>query len=199
MPKIEVEEAEWNARGQLTNVISNMLKHPTGRAKLLQAQKEVYPDTPIPEIDAAKPVLDEVGKVRKDFEDYKKSREELDAKREQDARLTAFANEWEGAKQRVRDRYPDFNDKAIEEIDKFAQEKGIPDFEAAAARYREMHPPATIAEPSGSGGWGFFEEHQDSMKDNMEKLMQSHGDNEAVTGKMVNDALAEIRGGRRAA
>lgn len=197
MPKIEVEEAEWNARGQLTQVVSGLLKNPKSRPLMLQAQKEAYPESVIPEIDAAKPVMTEIEKVRTEFADYRKAQEEKETKALNESKLNAFAAEWAAQKGRVRDRYPDFNDKALEEIEKFATEKGIPDFEAAAARYRELNPPAQIQTPH-TGGWGFFEENTDTLKDDMDKLMQSHGDNDAVTNHMVNEALADIRG-RRAA
>jgi hypothetical protein len=199
MPKIEVEEAEWNARGQLTGTIQKLLSNPKSRPLLLKAQREAFPETPIPEIDAATPILDEVSKVRKDFDEWKAAQEKKEQEREAADKINAFASEWTRQKGRVRERYPDFTDSAIDEIEKFATEKGIPDFEAAAARYRELNPPATVEAPH-SGGWGFFDESSnESLKDQMEKLMVAKGDNEAVTNKMVNDALTEIRGGRRAA
>lgn len=197
MPKVEVEEAEWNARGQLTQVVSALLKNPKARPLMLRAQKEAFPESVIPEIDAAQPVMTEIEKVRKDFEDYRKANEEKEAAAQNESKIKAFADEWAKQKDAVRSRYPDFNEKAIEDIEKMATEKGIPNFEAAADHYRALNPPAAIQSPH-TGGWGFFDENTDTLKDSMDKLMQSHGDNDAVTNKMVNEALADIRG-RRAA
>ena len=197
MAKIEVEEAEWNARGQLTNVVSELLKHPESRPLMLEAQKKRFPESVIPEIDAAKPVLDKVDALSKKFDDYVSKEQERVAKEMNDAKIRAFADKWAAQKVAVRERYPDFNDTALEEIEKMATEKGIVDFEAAADHYRRLNPPAAIQSPQ-TGGWGFFDDNADTLKDSMDKLMQSRGDNDAVTNKMVNEALADVRG-RRAA
>lgn len=194
MPKIEVEEADFNAGRQLGQIFTQMLRNPKARPLVLRAQKETFPDAAIPEIDAAKPIEDAVGAVRKEFEEFKAAQAKEKQDQEAQARTSAFIAQWELQKKNVRERYRDWNEKAIEEVEKFAQEKGIPDFEAAAARYRELNPPAQIAESSGSGGWNFFDSPQDDIKDFMEKQMASKGDDDIGLDRQVRSVLAELHG-----
>lgn len=199
MPKIEVDEADYQQSTQLRQRFEKALRDPKNRAKLLEAWQEANPDIVIPEVAAKKPVMDEVQAVTKKFDDFIKEQADKEAKREEDARINAFKSSWESQKKAIRDEYQ-LNDAGVSEVEKLAQERGIPDLEAAAALFRKLNPPAEVGAPAGGvGGWGFFEEPQDNMKENMEKLMKSSGDNDQVLNSMIRETLADVRGQRRAA
>lgn len=199
MPKIEVDEADYQQSTQLRQRFEKALRDPKNRAKLLEAWQEANPDIVIPEVAAKKPVMDEVQAVTKKFDDFIKEQANKEAKREEDARINAFKSSWESQKKAIRDEYQ-LNDAGVSEVEKLAQERGIPDLEAAAALFRKLNPPAEVGAPAGGvGGWGFFEEPQDNMKENMEKLMKSSGDNDQVLNSMIRETLADVRGQRRAA
>ena len=199
MPKIEVDEADYQQSTQLRQRFEKALRDPKNRAKLLEAWQEANPDIVIPEVAAKKPVMDEVQAVTKKFDDFIKDQADKEAKREEDARINAFKSSWESQKKAIRDEYQ-LNDAGVSEVEKLAQERGIPDLEAAAALFRKLNPPAEVGAPAGGvGGWGFFEEPQDNMKENMEKLMKSSGDNDQVLNSMIRETLADVRGQRRAA
>jgi cytochrome P450 len=198
MARVEIEEADLKANQTLANTIQAMLRHPEARKRVLEAQKIIQPNAVIPEIDAAKPVTDAIEAMRKEMAEERAARqkekeEELTARRVND-----FKSSWERAKDTVRGLYTDLNEDGISAIEKMAEERGIADFEAAAALWRRDHPPATPQAPGGSG-WAFFEDPQDNVKEFMEKQMASKGEDESGLARQVNSVLADIRGTKRAA
>jgi hypothetical protein len=200
MAAVQIEEAELlNHRGN-TAALAAMLANKDARKLVLQAQKIVKPDAVIPEIDARAPVDEAVAALTKRLDEEKAEREKEKRERDEKERLDSFKNSWERQKQIVRDRFPDINDQGIEAIDALAKERGIPDFESAADTFRRLNPPASVGDSSsGTGSWGFFESPPDNLKEHMKVLMDTKGQSEATTNKMINEALAEYRGQRRAA
>ena len=203
MAKIEVEEADYQQAAQsvvLKKRMDAILADPKKRSRFLEAWQEVNPDIVIPEVRAKEPVMEEIKAVREELANDRKARADEKAKDEEEKRLSAFTQTWEKQKHTVRQTYPDLNEKGMEEIEKLAKEEGIPNLEAAAALFRQRHPPAEVGAPNGGiGGWGFFEQPQDNMKENMEKLMASGGENEQVLNSMIRETLADVRGQRHAA
>lgn len=199
MPKVEIEEADLLANQQLARTIQAMMANPDARKRLLEAQKIVNPQAVTPK-DYQDEVREEVTKLRADIEADKKARDEAATKAESERKTQEFLAQWERAKANLREKYPDLNDKGIEEIENLAKTRGIPDLEAAGALFRELHPPATPAQPSGPSGFNLFDTPaQDDLKDDMKKLMESGGDNEQTLNKMIRDTLDQVRGNRRAA
>lgn len=201
MPQVQVEESELlQLRGNST-ALGQMLANKDARSLVLKAQKIVKPDAVIPELDARAPIDEALGEFRKEFGDFRKSIEERETKQEEARRLNEFKASWESQKRTIRDRYPTLNDAGIEEVEKLAKDRGIPDLEAAGALFMQLHPPAPLGDPNagGMGGWNFFDAPQDNMKDHMKVLMESRGDNEPELNSMIRETLADVRGQRRAA
>jgi hypothetical protein len=199
MPKVEIEEADFLANQQLAKTIQSMMGNPEARKKLLEAQKIVNPQVVTPK-DYQDEVLSEIAKEREARLALEKKIEDEKKAAETEAKTREFLSSWESAKARLRDKYPDLNDKGIEEIENLAKTRGIPDLEAAGALFRELHPPATPEHPSGPSGFNLFDTpQQDDLKDDMKKLMESGGENQAVLDKMIRDTLGQIRSQRRAA
>lgn len=201
MPQVQIEEAELaNLRGNST-ALGQMLANKDARSLLLKAQKIVKPDAVIPEIDARAPVDEALETIRKEMADDRAARAKEKTDEDERRRLDAFKNSWDAQKRVIRDRYPALNDAGIDEIEKLAKERGIPDLEAAGALFMQLHPPAPVGDPNagGMGGWNFFDAPQDNMKEHMAKLMESKGDNEPELNSMIREAIADVRGQRRAA
>jgi hypothetical protein len=199
MAKVEIEEADFLASRQLTQAIQAMMAKPESRKKLLEAQKIVNPNA-VTARDYQDEVLDEVRKERDERLAFQKKLEDDKAAEAVERRTSEFRSTWERQKQTVRERYPDLNDKGVEDIEKLAQDRGIPDLEAAAALYRQLNPPPAIEHPSGPSGFNLFDiPQQDDMKDHMKKLMDSGGENESELNAMIRETLADVRGQRRAA
>jgi len=199
MPKVEIEEADLLANQQLAKAIQSMMANPDARKKLLEAQKIINPTAVTPK-DYQDEVMAEVAKEREARLALEKKIEDDKKAEETDRKTKEFLASWESAKSRLRDKYPDLNDKGIEEIENLAKTRGIPDLEAAGALFRELHPPATPEHPSGPSGFNLFDApQQDNIRDDMKKLMESGGENQQVLDKMIRETLADVRGQRKAA
>lgn len=199
MPKVEIEEADLLAQQKIFDAVKKMAANPQARELLNKAQKIVDP-TIVTATDYQDELRKEIAERDKKFTELEKKFEDDKAAREADAKKQAFVSEWEAQKKAVRDRYPDLNDEGMAAIQKLAEEKAIPNFEAAAALFRTLNPPATPAASDGPVHWNMFDaQQQDGMKDYVDKLMKAGGEDAAAESAMVRDTLNEIRGLKRAA
>lgn len=193
MAKIEVDETEVAASQQLTRLFADVLNNPEARKKFLEAKKVARPNEPIPEIDAAKPVVDMVSGVEKKLDEFlaaqrKEKEEENSAKR-----VAEFTASWDRSKAKLKAE-EGWLDDGLEKVESFAKDRGIPDFEAAAALWLKQNPPPSPTEPSGYGRWDMFNAPSEGESDYMKKLLETRGESEAVVNNEIKAALAEIRG-----
>lgn len=194
--QIEVDETEYLAQQQLAVHLANIMNNKDARVLLQKATKIVAPNASIPEIDAAEPIMAEVNKLKADLEAEKKARAEEKAQDEADRKARKFASRWESDKQALRDE--GWMDDAIAGVEKFAEEQGIPDLEAAALKYAKRHPVPAPVQPGGITNFNLFEPQAES-DDSMKKLMDGRGDDSGALNSMINKALADVRGGNRRA
>src|SRR5229473_4906350 len=168
MPTVEIDELEFQQNKNLRDTISKMMANPKAKRKLLEAEKVLFPDKKIPEIDDPNPTEEALASARKDFEDYKKEQSDKEAKREQEDKIRSLtAQKNEGIAQLRRDGWLK---ESIEEVEKIMDEKGILDPMIAAAYYEKMHPPSDPVMPGGSGSWGFLE-HNAADQDEFTKQL----------------------------
>ena len=190
MAFIDVDESELASLRTVDGILKGMLANPASRKLVLQARKIQDPNAAIPEIDAAVPVRAEMEEIRKMLAD----REAKDAAREaalvERDRVASFEKSWNKQKSTLRSQ--GWQTEGIERVESFAQERGLPDLEAAAALYEKQNPPPPPVQPSGSGSWGFFDKPEDDGKF-VQALVNSKGDNEAALNAEINAALAEVR------
>lgn len=199
MPKIEIEEADLLAQNRIFEAVKKIAANPKARDLLNQAQKIVDP-TVVTATDYQDELRKEIAERDKKIDELAKKFEDDKTAREAEAKKQAFVSEWEAQKQVVRDRYPDLNAEGMAAIQKLAEEKAIPNFEAAAALFRELNPPATPAASDGPVHWNLFDApQQDGMKDYIDALMKGGGEDARAEEKMIADTLAEVRGLKRAA
>jgi hypothetical protein len=186
---IEVDELEWQNAVKLRDTVNGMLsKSPSTRRKLLESQKEAFPDVVIPELDAAKPVIEVAEAVRKELADFKKEQEER-YKKEQDERLTNDRSaKWEAGRNRLLQE----GLKAVEDL---MVKKGIADHDDGRIIFEKLNPPATPAVSSGgSGPWGFMDQQDETLDKNFKALIESKGNDERALNNLINSALNEARG-----
>ncbi|MDE2097100.1 MAG: hypothetical protein KGL39_07630 [Patescibacteria group bacterium] len=200
---VEVDEADLLRSRQLAEAIQKINAHPEGRKLLAKAQKTAFPEMPIPE-DYQDEVLRVVQEEREARLALEKKIAEEAAAREAAEKQREFVSAWQRQQNAVRERYPELNEEAIKAIETMASERGIPDFEAAAALWVRDHPPATPATPSGFGAFNLFDQPapEDDRAKYMDELMKSpDGTNDAATDRYVRKILSEQQApaGRRAA
>lgn len=203
MPEIvQVDPARLKQLEGFEAVLNKIGNDKDARALFLQARKKIDPNAVIPEIDAAAPVNAAIETISKKIDTFLEGQAKAEAARKEREAVDSFNSNWESTKRAVQDREGYF-DETIKEIEKLAQERQLPDFEAAAALWDKNHPPQTLATPSGFGPWGMFgnagsadtEAHQKAMK----TLIETHGEDQGVLSNLIQMGLAEARGQRFAA
>jgi hypothetical protein len=200
MPKIEVDEDEWNRNEGIRKTVAAIAADPKRRAQLEKLHKEVDPNIKTPTLDTEKAVVEPVEAVRKEFEDYKKSQADEAAKAQQDALRARQEAEFEKGRRWMQDNK--WTPEGIEAVEKIMAEKGILDHKIAAAYFEKENPPQPPAMPGGTGSWNFLDLPTDESGDvDIKNLIQSanardDGRMDRVASKMAGDALSEFRQAR---
>src|SRR3974390_604656 len=102
---VEIDENQLAGLRGLQEFVGKAMADPQHRRKLLEVQKALYPNIAVPEIDAANPVLDELAKLRADFDADRKSREEASAKQSEDATKAEWERKWSVGREMLAQRH----------------------------------------------------------------------------------------------
>lgn len=193
MPLIEVEEAELNnykeARGLLNKILGS-----AERKEFLKLYKKLHPDVPVPELDAAGPVEDKI------FEIDKKHQEALDALRadiEQERMTRRTTESIESARLNLRKQ--GWMDDGIAQVEKLMTERGLTDYEAAAALVEKMTPrPEPVTPYAQYNGRDFGLTAVDTENEADQKLLMSRNPAERnnFVAKRVRETLDLVRSGK---
>ena len=190
----EIDEVELLRLKKQDATVHALMGNPKAKKKIFEAYKAVNPDVKIPEMEEAEAALAPVTELQKSVDALQKQIADDKAEREKQTSLSALNGNIESGLSKL--RRAGWTDEGLGEVKKLMDERGILDPEIAAAYYEKQHPPATPVTPSGVGGWNFVENVQDGEAD-LKKLLDSHGNNEALADKMARDTLAEVRGASR--
>lgn len=192
MPVVEVEESELLSGRKVVAAVDAMLKNPKARKLVLQAQKEINPNAVIPEIDAAAPVNEAIGKITSEFEAFKADQAKKESDRDTAEKKKELQSAWMKGQSAARDE--GYDAEGIANLEKFMEEKGIFDHEIAIPAYERLHPRPVPVQPSGMGMWGMLDPQGDKADDTMKKLIESKGEDEGLLASMVRTAQNEYRG-----
>jgi hypothetical protein len=198
MPKIEVDEAEYNQMVQLRGVANKIVANPAARRRLEEAHKLVDPNASTPLLDQDANQLAPVKELEKTVNERiaKFEKEQEDTKREQT--LAAIADKQTKAFNRLKteERY---TDEGVEAIRKVMEAKGLLDVDDAVAIWERANPPQMPATPAGGmtgTAWGFADV-DDKSDELIKQLISSKGENDHVTNRMTAQALQDFRSGKR--
>lgn len=192
MPKIEVDEEQWNFGQRTLATMRKIASDPTRARKLEALHKETDATVSTPLADADKIANERVAKLEQQLDELRKSTEEQRKKDEEEKTLGQHKGKWEAGRQKLRDQ--GFTDAAIEKIEKEIMEpKGMIDHEDALVLYEKKNPPPTPVMPGGSGPWNFLETPPDDKDSNVKRLIDTRGNSDVLTDKMARDALNEFR------
>lgn len=193
MPKVEVDEEELLRDRKLRDTLGKIVANPKAKLLLQEAHKMVDPQAITPELDAQKPVNDQMTEFGKKIDDFISKQETKEADREKQSKLDALnANIAKGLDKLRSERWTEDGIKGVQEI---MEKHGILDVEIAASHYEKLHPPQDLVKPGG-GSWNFFETPSDDDAD-LKKLLDTKGQSMPLTDKMVHEALADVRGQAR--
>ena len=207
MPLIEVEDDVLNAlstngvrfadaRGRLAKAAEieaafNKIQSGPKRMEFLRLYKETFPDAIVPEIDAAKPVLDDMAAMRKEMQDFiegQKTEREERIKTEREAAAGATVSDG----RRWLRREKKLDDDGVTAIEKVMQDLGIPNYEVAFNHWRASQPPdpTPLESNYSSRSLDWFKEDE---RPDVQLLMK---DPMAYRRKETGKVLQEIREGR---
>ena len=191
---VEVDEEQLLRDQQLRETVGRIAKHPKASLMVQEALKLVDPNAATPGLDAMREIQAPIVELQKKFDDFV-----TETKKEKEDRLAAekqarLAADWEAGRKAL--RADKWTDDGIKKLEEFMEQKGILDHDIARAAFEKMHPPPAPVTPGGSGSWNFMEAPAEGDVD-LKKLIESRGENDTVLNKMVNDALAEVRGTAR--
>lgn len=187
---VEIDENQLAGLRGLQSFVQKAMGHPEHRRTLLKVQKELYPEIAVPEIDAANPVLDEIKKMREDFEADKKAREEADAKRAEEGAKGEWERKWLQGRASLKEK--NYNDEGIEAIEKLMLDRNIPDHEAGLALFEKQNPPPPPS-LSGGGRFGWFDENNEKNPD-IQRLFNK--DYDGFLADAIDSARKDFRQGQ---
>ena len=191
MAYIEVDENELAELKQVQATVRQMLANPSARKRVLQAQKDVNPNLVIPELDAAKPILDEVGSLRSEMAEFIKSQKDAEMARQEEARMDKLRTRWEAGRRSAREE--GYTEEGLNSLEAFMEKNGIADHSLAIPAFERLNPPA---QPAISGAPDRFDIFQpDSRADENLKLLFD-GAEDQFLARVIPAALAEANPSR---
>lgn len=189
MPPVEIDETELANYRQVAGAMQQMLANPQTRRKVLEAQKILRPDAVIPELDAAKPVLDEIAALSKRFDDFRaETTKERDTREEKD-RLNSLKGRWSQGQAVAKAQ--GYDSDGLKALESFMEEHGIADHDIAIPAFERKHPPA---QPVSATSPRLYPSIGDMKSDDSMKLLLE--DPDQYLAKIVPDTLRELRGPR---
>src|SRR5215469_7528470 len=136
----ELTDEQYQQAINLDAFTRRALANPKTRRKILEINKELNPETVIPEIDESDPLRQEIRRLN----------DRLD-ERDNNERLAAISAKWSAGQNKA--RRAGYTDQAINNLESCRHERGILAHEDAMAAYERPHPMPTPAQ--GSGPWNF--------------------------------------------
>jgi hypothetical protein len=191
---VEIDETELDNYRRVARAVQTMEKNPKSRKLILEANKAAFPDMVIPEIDAKNEVLEVANAATAAATAAQKQIDGWIAAQEAQKKVDEFRSAWEGKKNTLRNQ--GYTDEGITKIEALAQERGIPDLDAAAALFDKLNPPPMPASPSGYGSFDLFSP-SDREGAEVKALLESKGEDSMALSKLIDSTLTEIRGGTR--
>ena len=178
---VEIEDTHY-AHLQAFEKLFDKIGKSKDRTKLLGLVKEHFPDTVIPELDAAAPVNARIDELEKKLAD--RDRQEAEAA----ANRTI-------AEQRQKLRQEGWDDEGISAIEDHMRQKHVPDYDTAAAYIRAQAPKDTPL-PSTFAGQKFDWFRPPKDDDRLKMLASGPQGARAYQDSVVSEWLTE-RGSRR--
>lgn len=196
----EVPEEEYQRLARLNQFAQTILSNPEAAPLLEKAAKIVDPSIRTPRLDQQAAVQAPISKIEESLVALnKRFDEEANARAQAETLAAARAKEAEGIAQL---RKAGWNDAGIAEIQKVMTEKGIADPLDAAIVFERRYPPPTPTMPGSNGTFNFNEvAHAANTDEDIKALLGTMGKDsnglEALSNKMIEKTLADIRGGQR--
>jgi hypothetical protein len=185
----EISDAQLAEFQNVDAFVRRALGSPKHRRRVLEIQKDFHPETAIPEIDESEPLRDEIRNLRSDWEKEREERAAKDNEREEQQRISQLSSRWTAGQTFARKK--GYADEGLGKLEKFMEEQGILNHEAAIPYYEQLNPPPSPARSSGPG-WDFFGPQPPDTPD-LKLLFDGH--DEQWLNQVIPDTLNRVRNG----
>jgi hypothetical protein len=188
----EVDESQWNSAQNVVRSVTEIMKDPKRRMRLLELQKEAEPNAVIPELDAQKPVQEAIDGISKKFDEFRAEMQTEREKRQNDDKLAEFTKKYEAGRKVLGAN--GYNDDGIKAIEKLMEERGIADHEDALVIYERLHPPQQPIKSTSAAVSSFLAQARsdaDGGDELNKRLIASRGQDPWVLDRMIENVRRE--------
>lgn len=183
----EIPEQQLAELRNIDAFVRRGLQNPKTRRKILEVQKTLNPETPVPEIDESEPLRQELADIRGELAKDREERAKAESDRVEQARLTEMTAQWRDGQTFARKK--GYADDGLKKLESFMEDKGIPSHEVAIPYFEKQNPPPVQATNSGSR-WDFFG-NQPAEAPDLKQLFD--GQEDAWLNQTVADTLNRVR------
>lgn len=184
----DISEADLANYQRVHKFVANAMNNPTTRRKVQEIQKALDPNSVVPELDAAAPIMAEVDELRKGLTTLTDSINKDRDDRKAGESLANLKTQFE--KGRASLRAAGYTPEAIEKIEKIMEEKGVADHDVAASHFDKLNPaPAPVV-----GGGNRFEIFQESARTDERLKPLFDGHEEVFLNREIGATLRDLRG-----
>ena len=190
MAAVEIDETELAGARQLAGTVNAIMGNPKSRRMMQEAYKIANPNAVIPEIDAAKPIMDEVSAVREELAALRKGMTDDKDAREAASARARMETTWESGRRKLRAQK--YTDEGLASVEKLMEDRGIADHEAAAALWERHNPPPAPTTGDGRSKFDIFNPtHREDL--DVKSLLENP---DAFADRMTRQVLSEMRSGQ---
>ena len=194
MALIEVDESEFAALKRVRDTVAKIANAPDAKKLLQKAHKLVDPNAVTPDLDADEVETKNKTEWQTKFQELETKIATDKAEREKNDSLAALNSKFEAGRAALRDQR--YTAEGIEAVEKFMNERGIPDHLVAAAYLEKQNPPQEVMNPRAFGSFNFIEPPKDDDTF-LKALLDSKGDDDSAVLKAAVEAVGDLRGNAR--
>lgn len=191
MPMVEVDEEDLRKNTQLRTTLTAIMANPESRKKLLEAHKIVNPTAPVPELEQSAKLDGAIGELKKTVTDFISEQKQTKATETAQAEQAKIEDRIQRGFKKLRES--GVTDDGIKEVEKLMQAEGIVNPEVAWSHFEKLNPSPPVTTPGSVGPWNFLQPQPNAGED-ITKLIESRGENNAILDRMTQEALTAVRG-----
>ena len=194
MAVIEVDESEFAALKRVRDTVAKIANTPEAKKLMQKAHKLVDPNAVTPDLDADEADTKTKTEWQTKFQELEAKIATDKAEREKNDSLAALNSKFEAGRTALREQR--YTAEGIEAVEKFMNERGIPDHLVAAAYLEKQNPPQEVMSPRAFGSLNFIVPPKDD-ETFLKALLDSKGDDDSAVLKAAVEAVGDLRGGQR--
>jgi hypothetical protein len=188
----EVDESQWTSAQNVVRSVTEIMKDPKRRMRLLELQKEAEPNAVIPELDAQTPVKEAIDGITKKFDELRTELQTEREKKHNDDKLAEFTKKYEAGRKLL--TQSGYNEEGVKAVEKLMEERGIADHEDALVIYERLHPPQQPIKSTNAAVSSFLAQARGDAEGGDEltkRLIASQGKDPWVLDRMIENVRRE--------